>query len=85
MDDRRYKTKEEILSRGREAIGLSFRDIDQTFKLGIGKQSENRVAHVRPHARDSSDTYPLPDGREMSKQCFWFNRAYVGSVICGGV
>ena len=45
------------------------------------KQSENRVAHVRPHARDSKDTYPLPDGRKMPKQCFWLNRTYVESVI----
>jgi len=43
MDDRKYKTKEEILSRGREAIGLSFRDIDQTFKLGIGKGAVGSV------------------------------------------
>ena len=47
----------------------------------LPKQSENRVAHVRPHARDASDTYPLPDGREMTKQCFWFNRTYVESII----
>lgn len=45
------------------------------------KSTENRVSHVRPHARDSSDTYPLPDGREMLKQCFWFNRSYVESII----
>lgn len=47
------------------------------------KSSENRVSHVRPHARDMSDTYPLPDGRQMPKQCFWFNRKYVESIING--
>jgi len=47
----------------------------------LPKQSENRVAHVRPHARDSGDTFPLPDGREMTKQCFWFNRTYVEEII----
>lgn len=45
------------------------------------KSTENRVAHVRPHARDSRDTYPLPDGREMPKQCFWFNRTYIEKII----
>ena len=45
------------------------------------KASESRVSHVRPHARDSSDTYPLPDGRAMPKQCFWFNRGYIESII----
>lgn len=47
----------------------------------LPKQSENRVAHVRPHGRDSNDTYPLPDGRRMTKQCFWLNRTYIESVV----
>lgn len=47
----------------------------------LPKASENRVSHVRPHGRDSSDTYPLPDGREMTKQCFWFNNSYVEHII----
>lgn len=46
----------------------------------LPKQSESRVAHVRPHARNSKDTYPLPDGRMMPKQCFWLNRTYVESI-----
>lgn len=45
------------------------------------KSSENRVSHVRPHAKDFSDTYPLPDGRQLPKQCFWFNRSYIESII----
>jgi hypothetical protein len=47
----------------------------------LPKQSESRVAHVRPHGRDSHDTYPLPDGRNMTKQCFWLNREYIESVV----
>lgn len=47
----------------------------------LPKQSESHVAHVRPHARDSQDTYPLPDGGSMPKQCFWFNRTYVEKII----
>lgn len=47
------------------------------------KATENRVAHVRPHARDANDTYPLPDGRRMPKQCFWLNNTYIKSVILG--
>lgn len=49
----------------------------------LPKQSESPVAHVRPHAKDSSDTYPLPDGRVMPKQCFWLNRSYIENVIEG--
>jgi len=43
MNERKYKTKEEVLKRGREAIGKSFRDIDQTYKLGIGKGAVGSV------------------------------------------
>ena len=45
------------------------------------KSTDNPVAHVRPHARDSKDTYPLPDGRRMTKQCFWFNNSYVKRIV----
>lgn len=47
----------------------------------LPKQSENPVSHVRPHARDMNDTYPLPDGREMPKQCFWLNRSYIEQIV----
>ena len=47
----------------------------------LPKQSENRVAHVRPHGKNSNDTYPLPDGRRLTKQCFWLNRTYIEDVI----
>lgn len=50
----------------------------------LPKASESRVCHVRPHARDSADTYPLPDGRRMSKQCFWLNSTYVEKQIGAG-
>ncbi|MGB5823872.1 MAG: Sau3AI family type II restriction endonuclease [Proteocatella sp.] len=43
--------------------------------------SENRVCHVRPHARDSNDTYELPDGRQYPKQCFWLNNKYILSQL----
>lgn len=47
----------------------------------LPKASESWVAHVRPHGSDASDTYPLPDGRRMTKQCFWLNNHYVQSQI----
>lgn len=47
----------------------------------LPKQSESNVAHVRPHAKDSNDVYPLPDGRTMPKQCFWLNREYVEKIV----
>lgn len=66
----------EIIKKG---VELTF-DGNATHN-NLPKSSENPVAHVRPHARDSRDTYPLPDGRQMTKQCFWFNNSYVRHII----
>jgi DNA mismatch repair endonuclease MutH len=47
----------------------------------LPKKFESDVAHVRPHARKASDTYLLPDGRELTKQCFWLNNSYIEKQI----
>lgn len=47
----------------------------------LPKQSENRVAHVRSHGKDGSDKLPLPDGRMMTRQCFWLNNTYIAEQI----
>ena len=47
----------------------------------LPKKSENRVSHVRPHGKDSRDTYSLPDGRKITKQCFWLNSKYLKEQI----
>ena len=44
-------------------------------------QKENRIAHVRPHARNAQDTYELPDGSRFTKQCFWLNNTYILSQL----
>ena len=41
----------------------------------------NKVGHVRPHARNKNDTYPLPKGGELTKQCFWFNAEYIKNEV----
>lgn len=51
------------------------------------KSTENLYCHVRPHAKNSNDTYPLPKKDELTgkneytKQCFWLNRSYIKSII----
>lgn len=40
-------------------------------------QSFNKVSHIRPHGQNKADTYELPDGRKLTKQCFWLNNKYV--------
>ncbi len=51
------------------------------------KKSENRISHVRPHARNANDTYPLPKKDKITgltkytKHCFWLNASYVRDEI----
>lgn len=47
----------------------------------LPKQSESRVAHVRPHGKNAADKLPLPDGRMMTKQCFWLNSGYIAKQV----
>jgi DNA mismatch repair protein MutH len=43
----------------------------------LPKISDNDVAHVRPHANNSKDTYPTPCGNHEVKKCFWLDRKYI--------
>lgn len=51
------------------------------------KKADNRVSHVRPHAQNAADTYPLPvadqetGARAYTKHCFWLNNTYVKEEI----
>ena len=47
----------------------------------LPKGSESHVAHVRPKARNASDTIPTPQGTMLVRKCFWLNRAYVQSIL----
>ena len=47
----------------------------------LPKQADSPVAHVRPHAKNAADTLPLPDGRQMTKQCFWLNNSYIEQQV----
>jgi len=69
------KTKQVLIE------GVHINHINGRNLNNLPKASENRVAHVRPHARDSADTLELPDGRRMPKQCFWLNNSYILSQI----
>lgn len=57
--------------------GVEFRTVGKRTFNNLPKASENRVSHVRPHARNANDTLELPDGRHMPKQCFWLNNTYI--------
>lgn len=48
---------------------------------------DNKVSHVRPHGKDSSDTYPLPvkdkvlKVEEYTKHSFWLKNSYILNEI----
>jgi DNA mismatch repair protein MutH len=76
------KTKE-IVSKGKivkEIIGT-------TRYTNFPNKSFNSVSHVRPHAINAADTYPLPirdeltNANEYTKHCFWLNNSYVRDEI----
>lgn len=47
----------------------------------LPKISESPILHVRPHARNSQDTYPTLDGNQAIKKCFWLNACYIKQQI----
>ena len=59
-------------------------DIRRTY---FPKKSENRVAHIRPHATNTQDVYPLPVPDKLTKvtsytkHSFWLNDTYVRDSI----
>mgnify|MGYP002395785925 CR=1 FL=1 len=50
-------------------------------------KSNYKVSHVRPHAKNNADTYPLPVADKLTglmvytKHCFWLNAGYVRDAI----
>ncbi|PHR71887.1 MAG: DNA mismatch repair protein [Lutibacter sp.] len=56
-------------------------------KTYFPKKTENRISHVRPHAKDKEDCYDLPtkdkltNATEYTKHCFWLNASYVKDEI----
>ena len=52
----------------------------------LPKSKEDDICHVRPHGRDSLDTYPLPiEDKKLkiskySKQSFWLKNEYIGNI-----
>lgn len=47
----------------------------------LPKISESRVAHVRPHGKNSRDTTETPQKTQEMKRCFWLNAKYIQQAI----
>jgi hypothetical protein len=61
--------------------------IGKTRRTNFPKKSFSSVSHVRPHASNAADTYPLPTqdklthATEYTKHCFWLNNTFVRDEI----
>ncbi|MCF6276356.1 MAG: hypothetical protein L3J07_00760 [Candidatus Magasanikbacteria bacterium] len=47
----------------------------------LPKMSENGVAHVRPHGKNSKDTIETPQKTQETKRSFWLNAKYIQKVL----
>lgn len=74
------------ISKGKIVKEVTNKGIRKTY---FPKKTENRISHVRPHARNADDTYNLPVAdkltglTEFTKHCFWLNASYVKDEIYG--
>lgn len=77
------KTKNVILS-GNIVKGFDSNGNRMTNFPGM---SDSPVCHVRPHALNANDTYPLPvmdkvtGLTDYTKHCFWLNNKYVEKIL----
>jgi DNA mismatch repair protein MutH len=45
------------------------------------KISDNKIAHVRPKAKNNADKMITADGTLQDKKCFWLNASYISEII----
>ena len=67
-----WKKTKQVLIEGLQIIQRKGKNYNN-----LPSASENPVCHVRPHGKNAQDTYELPDGRLLTKQCFWLNNTYI--------
>lgn len=72
-----------VWERARQVIidGVEIVEVGNRTVNNLPKQKENSVMHVRPHAQNKNDTYELPDGRFLTKQCFWLNNTFIKEIV----
>lgn len=72
------------VSNGKIVKEITEKGVRKTY---FPKKTENKISHVRPHARNAADTYLLPVEdkltglTEYTKHCFWLNASYVRNNI----
>ena len=89
--EKEYYINEEIGSNESRDLRTESVKTDKNGKVSRETNFPNKefssISHVRPHAKDASDTYSLPKKdkltkeNEYTKHCFWLNNRYVRDEI----
>lgn len=86
------KTRDTIMNGNivRKTITRKLKGISvNCFETNFVGSKENPICHVRPHARNQKDTYPLPIKDKVTglenyeKQCFWLDRRFIKAIVEG--
>lgn len=93
-----WNMPEEILEKNVKEVWIRTKHVVQTGNIvkevlpnkrltNFPGMIDDEVCHVRPHARDASDTYELPTPdlltglTDYTKHCFWINNKYLETII----
>lgn len=81
------KTKQ-IIAKGEIVKGFkSDKNGKVTRETNFPNKVFSKISHVRPHARDAQDVFPLPirdivtQANAYTKHCFWLNNSYIRDEI----
>ncbi|HIB46889.1 MAG TPA: DNA mismatch repair protein [Flavobacteriaceae bacterium] len=79
-----WKKMKKLISEGKIVKEVTKKGARKTY---FPKLTENRISHVRPHAQNSNDTFPLPvadvttNVNHYTKHSFWLNATYIRDEI----
>lgn len=71
-----WKTTKAILE-----TGVELKPVRNGVSNNLPGAKFNGICHIRPKGKDGNDKVVLPDGQEITKQCYWLNREYIAGII----
>ncbi|MFD1927984.1 Sau3AI family type II restriction endonuclease [Sporosarcina siberiensis] len=77
-----WKNLQSLINNGIELIPVQQKE-NIIVRNNLPKPGHNSFCHIRPKARNASDKTVLPDGQLITKQAFWLDNKYIGSLING--
>lgn len=81
MSDIKKAEKAWKLTKRRINEGVKIWEENGITRNNLPNKPENPVVHVRPHGQNKKDVDELPDGRKLTKSCFWLNAKYLKEQI----